>query len=154
MKTMHMDMNMHWSFACNNKKTETIQLFISREWLINCVYPSNEILLSTKKHELLIKATLRVNLRRIMLSQRGQTKSVHSVWFYFYKNSKKWKLSFDVRKWIRHCLGTGRGCKERLQRGVRKFWVYWICSLFFISDYFTGKYILEIIKFLLQVCMF
>ena len=71
-----------------------------------------------KKHELLIKAAVCVNLKIIMPRRRSQTKKVYILCNSIYINSRKRRIIFGVRKWIRHCLG-GDEARRGNDKGVQ-----------------------------------
>lgn len=79
------------------------------------LYPYNELLLSDKRNELLIHVTTWLNLKYIILSERGQTQKSTYHLISFYDSVAKTKLQIRRRKKISGCQGLeeviGLDCK-------------------------------------------
>lgn len=129
MKTMHMYINMHWSFIYYNWKVGTIQMPINREW-VNRVYPYNEYYSALKN----IKYALWKKQQYVWTSKKFcLVKAVRSEAYILYDsiyiNSRIWKIIFGVRKVIRHCLGWG-WCTRKLISFLITVIVLWVYTHF------------------------
>ena len=83
-------MNVHSSMIHNSQKVEITQMFING-WMDKqiVVYIYNGILFSHKKNEVLISATMKMNLENIVPSKRTQTQKVTYCIFTFMWNIQK-----------------------------------------------------------------
>ena len=122
-------MNIPSSFVCNGKKLETTQTHLSG-WVVKqiVVHPSNEILLSNKKKQIIINNMDETHVEW----KKAEKKSIHFICSYeIIKNT-----SHNVRKQISSCLQRG-GCRG-ITRGKGNFWRRWMCLSSWLQWWFHG----------------
>lgn len=125
-------MGAHGNFTCNCWKLQTVsvptKLMDQQSCIHTMAYNS-----AAKLVNCLLNATIRTNLKIIMLNERRKKKRIHTVWSYWYKILEKANTLVVTQRSVGAWGGVGKGSwgdhREGGSRSRRKSGETWRCSL-------------------------